>query len=542
MKDESDMDMSLSSLVAQYPFLRPAFNIKQEDKIDLVCALFQDLTVPQQSKVLRDLKDRFNRACQCNPLAILPRELLIDMLSHLDLPSVQELMMVSRDWYHICQDPQVWRSMFEAQGWLIDRLAMDQFLQSDEHDSLPMQPHPFSSSAVQPRPIERSLGPLVISASRSIPRPSPGRRPQSQKKKRMPAPSSSLHQDPLLSSSSRRIDWCYLYQQRHALAVAWQQGRYRPYRFRSDPDNAIDQPLSSSQAQRERDQHNDSVYSIVLDPVHHLVFTASRDHTVKEWKFDQGMATLQHTYTQLHHGSVLSLDISPRFLATASGDHTACLVDRWQRQLVTTFRGHGSSILNVALDDECLFTCSKDKSIKCWSLTTHQCLHTLLGHRESVNVIRLHGDHLLSGSGDHTLKLWDKRTGACLQTFIGHERSIASIDMIDNWIVSGSSDQSIIIWDKQGHILHKRFGHPGLVRTLQMQYHNNRLVLVSADYTEKINLWDVKTGTLLHTFPRYYPGRIMNIRFDNMKIVLGIDTGDVVVYDFAADIDTRFLL
>ncbi|KAI8062182.1 WD40-repeat-containing domain protein [Gongronella butleri] len=570
IKDEPGHDgPSPSDMVTRQPFLEPVFaTCSTQQKIELLYALFNELPVSQRGSVLRRLKEFHDDACHCNPLELLPRELIIDMLCHLDVPSVHELMMVSRDWYVLCQDAQVWKALFLQQGWQVDRSAKEASQQAH---------HPFST--LQSRPIDRTLAPLVISSSQSITRPLPIRR---QKKKRVPTASASTsllplgkkraaaatsaaaptdnHEndqndendsdDPASSSSSAshtpyhpqtdRIDWKYLYQQRFRLANAWRHGKYRPYRFRSDPDNQTsDHP---SHAQRQRDQHTDSVYSIVLDPPHHLVYSASRDKTVKEWRFSNGIAALQHTYTELHHGSILCIEIANDYLATASSDCTASLIHRWERRLIAKFKGHENSVLNVALDDTRLYTCSKDKTIKIWSLDTYQCLQTLHGHRESVNVIKLAGDHLLSGSGDHTLKLWDKNTGVCLQTFVGHERSVASIDMSDEYIVSGSSDQSIIVWDKQGHIVHKLFGHPELVRTLQMRHHNGRLIMISADYNDKFNLWDVQTGQLLLSFPRYYPGRVMNLRFDNMKIVLGIDTGDIVVYDFAADIDTRLLI
>lgn len=132
---------------------------------------------------------------------------------------------------------------------------------------------------------------------------------------------------------------------------------------------------------------------------------------------------------------------------------------------------------------------------------------------------------------------------------MGHERAISCLDFDGTYIVSGSKDKCIIIWNMAGDIVQKFYAHTELVRTLQLQhtpYHDDdddddrrsnssrRLlddlvvaddeqlslktetpkpatstsrIIVSAGYNDNVNVWNFETGQLLHTFPRYYPGR-----------------------------------
>ncbi|CAO3590472.1 unnamed protein product [Absidia cylindrospora] len=349
----------------------------------------------------------------------------------------------------------------------------------------------------------------------------------------------------------------------------------------------LEQMEQRRQQQQQRDQHQDAVYSLALDGAHHTIFSASRDETVKEWHFNDALATLQHTYTDLHQGSILCLDVDDHYIVSGSKDRTVVQTDRRQRKKLRVLHGHQGSVLNVVLDTAWIYSASKDRTINIWSSATGELLRTLHGHREAVNAIKVHRDRIVSASGDHTIKLWHRDTGECLRTFVGHERAISCLDFDGTYIVSGSKDKSIIVWDMEGNIVRKIYAHNELVRTLQLQQphrqqqqqqlmndneHNNShrqpsdtlmvendhhhplkmkptltsslssRIIVSAGYNDTVNVWNFETGQLLHAFPRFYSGRIINLRFDNMKIVLGLDSGDIVVYDFAFGLDSRFLL
>ncbi|KAI8339061.1 WD40-repeat-containing domain protein [Chlamydoabsidia padenii] len=601
-----------------------------EQKADLALFLLQTIPRPHMNRVLHQL-DTHSR----NLLETLPQELVIAILCHLNVTTLLEMSLVSRHWYTLCQDSVIWRYLFEGQGWGYDGTSMEQYLAKDSttHYTIPSkQLGPLSPLLLQSTPIVRSSGPLQQRRLTTTTSPNnisttilPAYLPKPRKplllqkvasgKTRPPIPPHPSHQHLLphydVKSYTRFIDWKSLYRHRHKIAEAWRSGRYRPYRFRSDPaslrrqqqeensdgentltatsttpiqnndsidttanlaEGSISTPLLSPEQvpsttdeqqqqqrrqhqQQQRDQHQDAVYSLALDPTHHTIFSASRDQTLKEWHFDHAVATLQHTYTDLHQGSILCLDLDDRYLVTGSKDRTVVQTDRWRREKVRTLGGHQDSVLNVVLDGDWIYSASKDRTIKIWSSATGELVRTLRGHREAVNVIKVHQDRIVSASGDRTIKLWDRDTGDCLLTFLGHEGAISCLDFDGTSIVSGSKDKSIIIWDLSGHIIRKFYAHTGLVRTLQLQSLSNHhqtdhspseslapRIIVSAGYNDNINVWNFETGQLLHTFPRYYPGRIINLRFDNMKIVLGLDSGDIVVYDFAFGLDTRFIL
>ncbi|ORZ12787.1 WD40-repeat-containing domain protein [Absidia repens] len=744
---QPDFPLTCQDLVEHIPNLTELDN---EQKADLAFMLLQDIPEPYRDTVIRRL--RMNRQSR-NRLEVLPQELIIDILCHLNVTSLLEVSLLSRHWYALCQDAVIWRYMFEGQNWEYNAIGMERYLAKDSsaHYTIPSkQLIPASPLLLQSTPIVRSSAPLyqrrqpanninssstptstststinnilspslltrissnsassslnnpfsvlkpfqtaaaaassTSAAATPLPKPPKPRKPLLSQKVASSKPRSVIpphpgHQHLLphydVKTHTRFIDWKSLYRQRHKIASSWRLGKYQPYRFRSDPaslrrqqqeesgnnsnrnshvdgDTTTDQdiampeiqssylsniavPSSSSsselsatasevspesttstssqqyqpqpgpqgeqqpqqiigqleqmeqrrQQQQQRDQHQDAVYSLALDDAHHTIFSASRDETVKEWHFNDAVATLQHTYTDLHQGSILCLDVDDRYIVSGSKDRAVVQTDRRQRKKLRVLHGHQGSVLNVVLDTAWIYSASKDRTINIWSSATGELLRTLHGHREAVNAIKVHEDRIVSASGDHTIKLWHRDTGECLRTFMGHERAISCLDFDGTYIVSGSKDKSIIVWDLEGNIVRKIFAHTELVRTLQLQQphrqqqplvsahtndgeHNNnhRLssdalmvddayrhplkmepsststsrVIVSAGYNDTVNVWNFETGQLLHAFPRFYPGRIINLRFDNMKIVLGLDSGDIVVYDFAFGLDSRFLL
>lgn len=402
------------------------------------------------------------------------------------------MSLVSRYWYTLCQDSVVWRYLYESQGWDYDGISMEHYVAKDSeaHYTIPSKQLRSSSPLkLQSTPIIRSSAPLQprITTTTSgnyflstfLTYPTKPRKPLllqkvASGKSRPPIPPHPGHQHLLphydLKTYTRFIDWKSLYRHRHKITEAWRSGRYRPYRFRSDPaslrrqqqeensgddettpittpivvsttaaplqmnnPDTVHQPEAAATTlpaipsllpsdrvppatsderrqhqQQERDQHQDAVYSLALDPAHHTIFSASRDRTLKEWHFDHAVATLQHTYTDLHQGSILCLDLDDRYVVSGSKDRTVVQTDRWRREKIRTLCGHQDSVLNVVLDGEWIYSASKDRTIMVWSSVKGDLHRILRGHREAVNAIKVYQDRIVSASGDRTIKLWDR--------------------------------------------------------------------------------------------------------------------------------------
>lgn len=182
-----------------------------------------------------------------------------------------------------------------------------------------------------------------------------------------------------------------------------------------------------------------------------------------------------------HQGSVLCVRFEgERTLWTGSSDCKIIGWDMYTGMILHEFLGHTSGVLDLALTSRWIVSCSKDTSIRLWPRSGGVEGRTIAGHTGPVNALELapYGQ-MLSASGDSTMKLWDLETGVCLRTFEGHLRGLACIKLVEpmGWVISGSNDETIKVWDlRTGQCLRTLLGHEGLVRTLDVDVKERRLV------------------------------------------------------------------
>ncbi|KAI5898464.1 WD40 repeat-like protein [Schizophyllum commune H4-8] len=319
-----------------------------------------------------------------------------------------------------------------------------------------------------------------------------------------------------------------------------------------------------------------------------VLFTGSRDRTVREWDLASGSVT--RVISGVHTSSVLSLCVrevkvdgqSITYLATAGSDCRVALYNLSEDRDVCQIQDHEDSVLCVRFDDKRLVTCSKDHTIRTYSFPDLQPLYTLLDHRAAVNAVALCGNLIVSGSGDRSVRLWNAESGQLLRTFENHHhRGIASIDFKLPYVLSGSSDKHLRLFDvlnasgwstcppepagtsltaetpgipspdtptttsmRQvacptcGATVALRGGqHDDLVRSVAL----GSEFVVSGSYDLTIKVWERATGTLVADLKGGHTGRIFCVAFDPTKIVSCGEDQRICIWNFSHGIDTSFI-
>ncbi|KAI8090836.1 WD40-repeat-containing domain protein [Thamnidium elegans] len=494
---------------------------------------------------VRQIVDRIRPYLQRDIVSQLPNELAIYTLGFLDVASLLQASQVSKSWQIICENPSLWRNLFEHQGWAYDRDEMDTYLlntpmDEDYHASCSSSNNNTENSnssnssncgarnnksdtAVEEgsQPAEKNSIPIKRSSSPLINRKKLSKL-YSMRNLKKHNDESEYHYDH--NSDTRFINWKRLYRNRYAIEQRWIQGDFKARTF--PPANCL-----------ESDLHWEGIYCLQFDKEKYV--TGSRDRTIKIWDLSgKCKQTLKG-----HSGSVLCLQYDATSIVSGSSDSNIMITNIDSGFVIRILRGHRDGVLSLRLmNDDQIISCSKDRSLRLWNRETGECVRVFLGHHAAVNAVQWKDKRVVSASGDRTIRIWDLDTGKCLKQLVSHTGGVACVEFDGTHIVSGSSDKTIKIWNAEtGDCLFTLAGHLHLVRTVQIDNVANRIV--SGCYNGNLKIWDLKDGTLIRDLGQATEGsRVLNLKFDFTKIVCCSNLVELAIYDFADNIDIKFLI
>ncbi|KIM48683.1 hypothetical protein M413DRAFT_437867 [Hebeloma cylindrosporum] len=352
--------------------------------------------------------------------------------------------------------------------------------------------------------------------------------------------------------------------------------------------------------------HTNTIYCLQLytypETGKQVLFTGSRDKTVREWNLSTGM--VERVIADVHTSSILSICVHNGYLASAGSDRQVAVWHLETNKLVNVLCDHEDSVLCVRFDDKRLVSCSKDRTVRTYSFPELEFQFVLGAHRAAVNAVSISESFIVSASGDRSVRLWDADTGKLLRTFENHHtRGIASIDFCPPVVLSGSSDKHIRLFDMttvQGWSTSPEYdgvvpqnntllpfpllsgagssssndanglvcqscgsssigsslssssssAHVSRAGNTGVRCVHNDLVrtvalgedfALSGSYDLSIKVWDRKTGALVADLTGGHTGRIFCIGFDSKKIVSCGEDQRICIWDFSHGIDTSFL-
>ncbi|KAE8451969.1 hypothetical protein EG329_002133 [Mollisiaceae sp. DMI_Dod_QoI] len=239
-----------------------------------------------------------------------------------------------------------------------------------------------------------------------------------------------------------------------------------------------------------------------------------------------------------HNQSILCLQYDEDILVTGSSDSTCIVYDIKNGYTpIQRLLHHTGAVLDLAFDENYIVTCSKDASICVWDRESGVMLKQLRGHTGPVNAVQLRGNTIVSCSGDFKVKLWNIDTGKNIKELTGHTKGLACSQFSDDsrFIASAGNDKIINIWDANtGENLKSITAHEGLVRSLYIDSISGRLI--SGSYDQDIKVFDMASGKTLLDFPKWHGSWILGAKSDYRRIISTGQDPKVLIMDFGKTI------
>ena len=504
------------------------------------------------------LVDQLSYIIRLDPFSVLPHEVSLRVLAHLDATSLCRAAQVSKKWKSLADDDILWRGICEQHigqkcpkcGWGLPRLEKKKkpFRVPCPASPVYASPSPSSSS---PRPGKRQWDDSIDDlGSRSSPKrqksfvlppflggsATPGYL--------SPRTNPLVPPSPILTPSETQTrPWKDVYCERLTIERNWRRGRCTVRTLHGHKDGVMCLQINEN----------------LTHPSFPILITGSYDRTARVWNLETG--------TQIH-----------------------CL------------EGHTSAIRSLQFDEVKLVTGSMDRTIRIWNWRMGSCLRVLEGHTEGVVCVNFDADLLASGSVDTTIRIWDFRNGGmftlrghtdwvnCVQLWDSHSgessspqtpgraqlgaspsSAIANLDWTPvehqsttspdinsgKMLFSASDDGTIRLWDLSSRVCVRTFtGHVGQVQTLKLSYMERLLseckqkpsaskdsrdiailstssqttddkllpdrgpVLISGSLDNTIKMWDINTGKAVKTFFGHIEG-VWSVAADKMRLISG---------------------
>ncbi|CAE6520555.1 unnamed protein product [Rhizoctonia solani] len=575
-----------------------ALPIAEREAVSSMWSAFSSSSHPRRALILQGLltmccfsqlsmlSEQLAALIRIDPFLLLPREVCLKVLGHLDAISLMNAAQVSRSWRALADDDVLWRMMCEQHiekrclkcGWglpLLERRrsGRPQLQQPSQdpavktrlkrvaaEDQAPVlkraRSEPSGVDVDMPPAPAPPTPPATPAPSLTAPTPSLTLSPRSHKRPESATPASSCVPG---SPGQTTRPWKQVYCERLSIERNWRRGRYTQRTFKGHTDGVMCLQFN------ERLSH----------PSFPVLITGSYDRTARVWNMETG-AEVQ--CLKGHARAIRALQFDAAKLITASMDHTLKVWNWRNGTCVRTLEGHTEGVVCLNYDSNVLASGSVDTTVKVWNFRTGECF-TLRGHRDWVNAVHLWdgpgseakgeqeldldpGKMLFSASDDGTIRLWDLNLRTCVRQFTGHVGQVQSIRLVvldggcgddDKQarqqekdgkmqeeksgpvpvLISGSLDNTIRMWDvESGKARKTLFGHIEGVWSVQ----SDRLRVVSASHDRTIKVWNHGDGACVSTLVGHR-GAVTCLALGDDKIVSGSDDGDVRLWSFASPTD-----
>lgn len=499
------------------------------DTFDAMPPEMQDFVLYQLLKrcskpVIKFVAGIVNPALKCNFLALLPIELSLNIVSHLDVKSLCRAAQVSKKWRQIIDsDERAWKRLFDADGFTFPDGELERAVREGwgwQHASRPDDceqdlgalgnaPSDTEHSICSYNGVSASLNlrdnpisglPLVPTkrAKRKAPTKARGKCRKQQKRDgtKSVTPTPSFDAEALLVAAS---------------------GKEGPYAAANAAALAVPYPRVGLPSLRNLHLFK----SIYLR--HYLIRKAWMQDTTKP----------KHIAFRAHQRHVVTcLQFDTDKILTGSDDTNINVYNTQTGALRKKLKGHEGGVWALQYDGDVLVSGSTDRSVRVWNIPEGRCTQVFQGHTSTVRCLQIlmpsevgktsdgrpvmtpKQPLIITGSRDSNLRVWklprpgdpeyfqagppldDTDCPYFVRVLTGHHHSVRAIAAHADTLVSGSYDCTVRVWKiSTGEMVHRLAGHTQKVYSVVLDHKRNRCVSGSMDNMVKV--WSLDTGSVL---------------------------------------------
>jgi len=266
-----------------------------------------------------------------------------------------------------------------------------------------------------------------------------------------------------------------------------------------------------------------------------ILVVGNDDCTLRIYDLDNGVCS---HILRGHSEAVVSVCVSSSeapnpVVVSGSLDKTIIIWSMESGFTLRTLYGHRGVVNAVAVSEgpeqSVVVSCGVDGMVICWRLCDGEKLGTICGHNGPISTLALSDIKIpviISGGDDGKVKVWELATGSLIDSLLGHGSEVNTLAVSRNpsnpIIVSGAADGSILVWDLlrlklmfillEGQEAQSLEQTPGSCEVSSVAVADSpQPVILSADWTQTVKVWDSRTGCLLRVLGGVHTRRVASV-------------------------------
>jgi WD40 repeat protein len=303
--------------------------------------------------------------------------------------------------------------------------------------------------------------------------------------------------------------------------------------------------------------HIDRVTTLEFDEKNKRIISSSAAFNIKIWDIISGKCL--HTFYSVHNDSinVMKLFHNGKYLVTGSDDHTIKILSLDEEEWFNNpyaIRRPGRVLALAVYEEKHVISGTDLNEINVFD--DDGTVKTLRGHEGHVNALSINQktNQLISAASDGTIKFWNMESWENLRTIRAHQNSIKSLILNEDgeFLFSYSKTKQtneIKVWNLTKGIksmgnLTKFESNKMLQCTIINDFNvktngtfnfaiNNIKELLTAPYSQPLNIWNYERGVNLNTFNLDVDDKSEISKLlitKNNKIIVGYENGIIRVW------------